>query len=296
MGNPLSYTKKYKTYDQFMAKIEDDLSTYADQGFIESDKYIDVVEECNAFLSVKINPTRPATLEIVNYKTKLPCDFKLWNRGFICDKVKSYETPKTVDKTTECNTCLTCNTCEGVCNHIIVTTEKEVLVMDRQIPLILTHPHYSCDSCENPLYGTEVSIERDGDDLYLLTGFKTGKIVITYVTDLISTEDIVIYDHPLVRGYYEYAVKEAILEDIWMNGKEEVKERYRFMSEKHRQSKINAKRFVNTPDFNEIRSYYKSKRARAYDKYFTPILTKRPKHSSYITGYPSYTDIYKSTH
>jgi hypothetical protein len=296
MGNPLDYNKSYKTYDEFMAKIEDDLSTYADQGFIEADKYIDVVDKCNAFLSIKVNPTRTVKLEVKNYKVKLPSDFKLWYRGFICHSVTTVKEPILTSKTTRVikTECETSDWIERNEHAVMtITTEQgEVIKMEDQVPLVLTQPHYVCADCgETNLYGAEVAIERDGDDLYLLTGFETATIIISFVTKLISPEDILIYDHPLVREYYEYAVKERIFEDIWLNGKEEVFRRYQLATEKHRQAKIEAKRFVNTPDFREIRSYYVSKRRRMYEKYYKPLLEKTQYSVLY---YNSYTDIYPS--
>lgn len=297
MGRPLYYNKTYRTYDELMAEIEDELSTYADQGFIESDKYIKVIEKCNSFLSVKINPTKHEILYVKDHKVKLPDDFKLWERGFICHSKTEHRGPVIRTRNTivnskkkDCNSCESCGECEETCTHTTVVTEElKSVTMDYQVPLILTHPHYTCSDCQPTALhnGCEVNIELDGDDKYLITGFQEGTIVIGYTVDMVSSENIIMYDHPLVREYYEYAVKERIFEDIWLNGKEEVFKRFQLATEKHRQSKIEAKRFVNTPDFNDLRSYHAAKRKRSYNKYFAPLYEKPyPKHLNIV--YPSY--------
>lgn len=282
---PNSYNNKYITFDEFMANIEDDLSSFADIGHIESDKYIRTVEKCSSFLSVKINPTKTKTINVINYKVKLPSDFKLWINGFICHKYVERVTPlstagfrmhtSTSGCTDSCTTCEVCSSCTNTCTHTI-TLEDETTYYDiyEQVPLVLTQQKYNCEDCQDTKFDNyyEVAIIKEKDDLYLLTGVKEAKIVVTYVSTMISKEDIMIYDHPLVRDYYEYAVKEKILEDIWLNGKDAVLQRYQLVTEKHRQSKIEAKRFVNTPDFNELKAYHRNHRIKMYNRYFAPIL------------------------
>lgn len=305
------YNNTYKTFAQLMADIEDDLSSYTDAGHIEPDKYIRIVEKCSSFLSVKINPSKVATLDVVKItsnkknvkgRAKLPANFKLWEAGFICHSFVERQFPEEFIKTTtttttsenECGSlCPTCNECSDTCIHITIEVTKETfLEVHHQIPLKLVTPHYACDDCNEPDFHNyqETSIEREGDDLYLNFAFDEGKIFIKYTAKMVSPNEILIYDHPLVLEYYEYAVKERILEDLWLNGKEQVYNKFQVTAAKHIEARKEAKRFVNTPDFAELREYYLDNRRRKYDKYFAPLLKKYAPHYRYNSYFKDLTN------
>ncbi len=279
---PNRYNYQYITFDQLMASVEDEMSSFVDQGHFESDKFIDVVESCSSFLSVKINPTRTVSLKVENYGVNLPPDFKLWERGVLCNsytetEYESQETTKTTvttDTTTTSGGCKTCSDTEEVVSTVVTTDTQTTYDIHEQMILLLVKPHYSCDTCDkDPFHNvTEVSIERSEDGLRLSTAFQEGTILVTYTSDLTSPSNILVYNHPLVRDYYKYAIKERLLEELWLNnGTENVYRRYQLMAQKHNQSKIIAKRFVNTPDFEDFINLYKSKRRKMYNKYWKPL-------------------------
>lgn len=286
------YNIEYITFDQLMANVEDDLSSYSDVGHIESDKLIRVVQKCNSFLSVKINQVKTAVLNVKKGKVVLPSDFKLWSTGFICHKYEERLTTNSAGfkmhmESSDCKTCVVCGECEKTCDHVVVLENTTLAVeVKEQVPLVLSQPEYTCETCDEPIFdgAYRVAIERHEDDLYLLCGFDEAKIIIRYISKMESPEDILIYDHPLVREYYEYAVKERILEELWLNGKEEVLRKYQLVTEKHRQAKIEAKRFVNTPDFSEIKGYHTSKRRKMYNKFWGPLTRKLPRSYSVNRG------------
>jgi hypothetical protein len=283
------YTVKYRTFDQFMYDVEDDLSSYADQGLIDRDKVLKVIQKCNSVLSLKINPKRNAILTLVNSKVALPSDFKLFSAAYICTGQKRYKLPEIEKEYTttyiDSSTCDTCNsttscTCDQVAQTVCVIkrTEEAVVEITGKFPLYLTEYKNTCDDCENTVGSgslDEIYIEQYKGNYYILSNLIEGDIYLEYIAEMVTKDDILILDHPLVIEYYEYAVKERILEDIWLNGKEDVVNRYRMMEEKHRRSKIDAVRFVRTPDFREIKKIYEANRERFSTRYFDPLYFKR---------------------
>ena len=55
-------------------------------------------------------------------------------------------------------------------------------------------------------------------DFYLTT-FKTGKVYLSYQGAMENDQgDLLVLDHPYCNEYYEYAIKQRILENMVWNG------------------------------------------------------------------------------
>jgi hypothetical protein len=66
-------------------------------------------------------------------------------------------------------------------------------------------------------------------------------------------------DHELINEYYEYALKERILENLYMNG-EDVAQRLQLIIPKLRAARNQALGLVNTPNFKEMQDLWKANR------------------------------------
>ena len=81
-----------------------------------------------------------------------------------------------------------------------------------------------------------------------------------------STGELVVMDHPLVNEYYEYAIKQRILENMIFAG-EPVSQQLNLIEARLRAARNNALSFVNTPDFAELQKIWSMNRRSQYDKY-----------------------------
>ena len=89
-------------------------------------------------------------------------------------------------------------------------------------------------------------------DNYLITNFKTGNVYISYQGAMEDDEgNLLVLDHPYCNEYYEYALKERILENMIFAG-ENVSQQLSYIQGKLRAARNNALGFVNTSDFEEI--------------------------------------------
>jgi len=291
------HTINYKTYSELMYDIEDDLSTFTDQGHIDRDKYIKIVQKCNSFLSVKINPEREVAIDIVGGRGKLPNNFKILEFAFICTKFKEYtsipgveihyeeEITPVTSLTKIKEDCVTmCGSPNYLCNkdkynctpyQVWRKSTNNYIEVSVASPVRLVNSQHCKSGCINSnIYSLyEINIIKEKDRYYINAGFDEGVIYVSYVAEMLTEDnDILILDHPLVTEYYEYAVKERIYEDLWLNGLDQVQNKMKLMIEKHMMSKREAKRFVSMSDFEELKTIHFDNRKRHELRYFTPIV------------------------
>lgn len=103
---------------------------------------------------------------------------------------------------------------------------------------------------------------------FLVTNFDEGLVYINYQS-LMEDDDgnLLVMDHPLANEYYEYALKQRIYENLFMNG-ENVANYLQLVEQKLRVARNNALSFINTPDFNEMRKTWEMNRKAQYSLYY----------------------------
>jgi hypothetical protein len=113
-------------------------------------------------------------------------------------------------------------------------------------------------------------------DGFLFTNFQEGKVYLSYLGDLIDDEgNLLVLDNEYANEYYEYALKERILENLLMNG-ENVGDRYSLINQKLRMARNNAVSMVNTPNFKEMHKLWQTNRKAQYHKYFNMFKSYYP--------------------
>jgi hypothetical protein len=135
-----------------------------------------------------------------------------------------------------------------------------------------------CD-CPNLYYNThnEGWIENG----YLFTTFETGKVYVNYQSTLEDENgNLLVPDHELLNEYYEYALKERILENLYMNG-EDVAQRLQLVAPKLRAARNQALSLVNTPNFRELEKMWAANRKAMYGKFYDMFKSYPPNSSFY---------------
>jgi len=78
---------------------------------------------------------------------------------------------------------------------------------------------------------------------------------------------LLILDHPMINEYYEYGLKQRILENLYMNG-EDVMQKLNLIEQRFRGARNNALSIVNTPNFKELSKLHDMNRRAMYGKYY----------------------------
>ena len=107
---------------------------------------------------------------------------------------------------------------------------------------------------------------RDG---YVWTNLKTANMYINYQGALENADgELMVPDHPFLNEYYEYAMKERLLENLAFEG-ENVGNQLQLVIAKLRGARNNALSLVNTPNFSEMKQVWTLNRKAMYNRYYS---------------------------
>lgn len=149
----------------------------------------------------------------------------------------------------------------------------------RLIPLRMKQSQeIECD-CPNLYYDTaNQGWIKDG---FLFTTFETGKVYLNYQGAMEDEAgNLLVPDHDLLNDYYEYAIKQRLLENLFMNG-EDVSARLQLVEQKLRAARNQALSLVNTPNFKELEQMWWTNRKAMYNKYYDMFKSYSPNKAFY---------------
>jgi hypothetical protein len=121
--------------------------------------------------------------------------------------------------------------------------------------------------------GKKDSLDNTGNNGYIKNGFlytniEEGKLYLSYQGALEDEDgNLLVLDHPMINEYYEYALKQRLLENLFMSG-EEVSQKMQLVEQRLRAARNNALSIVNTPDFAEMKQLWETNRKAQYGKYY----------------------------
>jgi len=274
---------KYRTFDELMDEVRLDFFTYEMEGMIEPSQLIKVAQKVNYDLGLRIYTEKQKVLEIVNGKVKLPDDFYILTMALLCAdyRVREEVLQGTHTEDVYMNVCTTCNQptdncgCESV---VTVCENKYVKVMHKknyvtkeytEFKRLYVRPAKAVDPVcsQKPEYHNWMEAELRNGFLYII-GIETGTVYLNYLGNLEDENgNLLVMDHPMVNEYYEYSIKQRVLENLSMNG-EDVVQKMQLIEQRLRPARNNALSMVNTPDFKEMYNLWKLNREAMYGKYY----------------------------
>lgn len=163
-------------------------------------------------------------------------------------------------------------TCKGDVIQLVQTLTYETRYYKSVYPLRITSNTEDLNGmCPNLYWDSPLTavLKRDGDTRWLHTSFETGKVYINYQGHLEDDEgNLLVPDHDMINEYYEYAIKQRILENLIMNDEEVNPQKIQLIESRYRAAKNAAKSIVNTPNFQELKELFKANRNAMYAKYY----------------------------
>lgn len=104
---------------------------------------------------------------------------------------------------------------------------------------------------------------------FIYTSMKTGKLYINY-QGMMEDDDgnLLVPDHPMLNEFYEYAIKQRILENMIMNGESVNSNQIQIIEQRLRAARNNAYSLVNTPNFSELRRIWEINRKAQYHNFY----------------------------
>ena len=274
---------KYRTFDELLHEVATDFVQYNNEGMIEPGQLIKVAQRVNYDLGLRIHGTKEKVLDIEKSKTKLPDDFYVLNYAMLCGKytvsqpvLQGRQTENIILSSDLCKRCgepdPTCS-CEKTYTVECKTGEKiYVQVVEKRSYETRTYETFERIHIDTTS-GKKDALNNTHKTGYIKNGFiytnlEQGKLFISYQGALEDHEgNLLVLDHPMINEYYEYAIKQRILENLYMNG-EEVTQKIQLVEQRLRAARNNALTIVNTPDFAEMKQLWETNRKAQYGKYY----------------------------
>lgn len=293
----MGVSQKYRTFSQLMEDVSIDFSTYALEGMIEPQQLIKVATRVNYDLGLRIHRTKEVVIDIEHGKAQLPTDFAYINYAFRCGSytinnsmpsgthVETFNDVPYVPSPGEVTQCEDGQACKDVCVVKTCDDTNSYQLVQRVGPsqyrqfsswTQLRIQNVNSPTCFCPELGAQALDVAEIQDGYMITTFKTGKVYLSYQGAMEdSNGDLLVLDQPYCNEYYEYALKERILENMVWQG-ENVSQQLGLVTGRLRAARNNALGFVNTPNFAEMRKLHTMNRRAQYHNYYNMFLSYAP--------------------
>ena len=187
-----------------------------------------------------------------------------------CDPCNKCGTPCCDGPCSTCNTSVgSCSlTCKGETTQLVQTLKFETRQFSVLKPIrMLENPQMIDCNCPN-LYW-ESAFTGWIKDGWLFLNFKTGKVYLNYQSALEDDDgNILVPDHPMLNEYYEYALKQRILENLIMDDEVVSQTKIQLIESRYKEARLYAKSIVNTPNFEELHRVWKMNRKAMYSRYY----------------------------
>lgn len=272
---------KYKTFQQLLDEVAVDFNTYDLEGMIDPAQLIKVAQRVTYELGLRLYKPKDDILEINKGKARLPLDFYVLNYANLCGQYQVTEPvisgtqieERIIDpQYTNDKPCV--KPCTSACGdyvYLVQTLKSETRTYDVFYPLNIQNSKLVASNCPNLQNDTRYpqapyAYLKDG---FLYTNHLENAVVhINYLGNLEDEDgNLLVLDHPLVNEYYEYALKQRILENLYING-EDVVQRLQLIEQRIRAARNNALSLVNTPDYAEMEKLWETNRKAMYGKYY----------------------------
>jgi hypothetical protein len=271
---------KYRTFDQLLSDVAVDFPVQYQEGMIETAQLIKVAQRVTYDLGLRVHQEKRAMVDVERRRGRLPDDFYVLHFAMICTRFHVESPVLTGTQTEEVFVCplpddtdvCDCRPtpCVTKCGQHMLLKQKfksEVRVYDAFAPIRLKDGKQIACGCPNVRVhcGSEGYL-RDG---WLYTNFDCGQVFVDYLGRL---EDdachLLVPDHPFLNEFYEYALKQRILENMAFLG-EPVTNQIGLIEQRLRAARNNALSVVNTPDFKEMRDVVEGNRRYMLDRFYS---------------------------
>ncbi len=129
--------------------------------------------------------------------------------------------------------------------------------------------NYGDPACNLEFFPSDKYRIKINNNFVHAVNFQDGELYVNYESVMEDDKgNLLVLDHPVVNEYYEYALKKRIIENLLLNG-ENVGEKLKYIMGELKIARNNALSFINTPDYNEIKTMWEKNRKAMYNKYYS---------------------------
>lgn len=273
---------KYITLDEVIASVKEDFHSFDDMGLIDKSRIIKTVLWCNEKLGIPIHKTKEVFLKVRDYKAELPLNF--WKVNYVCAletgsfNISGYRDPfnNTVTEQMKCEAemCTYVEGCTTKCSPLIIKRDQGVEVFRyshwTELSLSKSSSAFADKYCFNK---PRCKYTIDIDEEEIATPFREGELYMMY-TSTMEDEDgnILVPFHPLITSWYEWSIKEKILQDLIFNSDADAAGLLKLAQQEKAKYWLDAWNFQMEPEYRQAQKWQAQKEANFYTKYHKMIL------------------------
>lgn len=268
---------KYKKFTQLLDEVLVDFQTFNLEGMIDPQQYIKIALRVNYELGLRIHRSWDVILDIEHGKAKLPDDFYVLNFANLVGKYTVQDPVisgthiedvvlETIPDTDTCGRVKACTSSCGQYYSLVQSLKSEVRTYEEFFPLQVGKAKVVSEDCPNiEVKSANKAQIRDG---FIFTNMETAKVHMNYIGNMEDDKgNLLVVDHPIINEFYEYAIKQRILENLLMNG-EDVTQKIQLIEQRLRAARNNALTITNMPDFAEMKKLWEMNRKAMYGRYY----------------------------
>lgn len=310
MASPTLKELQYRKFDDLLNEVYIDLPSLTREGMVEPAQLIKIAQTCNYEMGLKIYKTKETLLVVEHGRTKLPSDFHMLNYAVLCSHYRICEpgtfsglhtedvyTPisqsdvyhHSIERSDVCENNLLPSdpwhqdkcfvTCNGKMEVNVIEYHSNEIREYSSFEQIRMVPSKEASSfCVNTSFrnAPHTGSIKDGF-LWVPTmrergGNGHGRMYICYLGAMEDEDgNLLVLDHPKINEYYEWALKERILQNLYLNGETDLLQRWQMAKKERDSARIQALSITTMPDFYELRQVIESNRRVQYHKYLHPF-------------------------
>lgn len=101
---------------------------------------------------------------------------------------------------------------------------------------------------------------------------RCAKVYICYLGSMEDADgNLLVLDHPKINEYYEWAIKERIFQNMYLNGEPNIERRLQLVQAELKSARAQALSIATMPDFYELKNTIETNRRAMYYKYLHPF-------------------------
>jgi hypothetical protein len=272
-------TFELKPINELFAIVKNDLRKFDNEGLIDDGNLVKTVMYCNDKLGISIREIREIGLPVNDFKAELPLDFeKLY---YVC-ALKATGTMMTgvrnpwdnnFDQDIIYEAKLDRESLGCVDNYRVVIQKDTTPVYYNyntwtQLDVSSAGDKYCLPNCPNRRTKGKYTIDIRDD--HIDTPFKAGTLYMMYVGLMMDIDGNILFPfHPLITPYYEWCLKEKVLQDAIFNSDSPgVGELLKYAEAERAKAWIEAFNFTTEKGFGEYVEAQRKKEMKWYNQYF----------------------------
>lgn len=261
---------KLKKADDIIDIVIQELKSFKTVGLIDRSILYRHIENLNKFFLPKFIKEKKTVLEINDYKSELPNDFKklIFACGFFKYEIETFKNNRQGILIKEETFCAEyknkdeCNIFIDECDNEVKLTQylgtNETRLYYNNFPICIKkqEKNFCIDECVNLEKKCISHIEII--DNYVITNFEKGYICLTYIPDAVNEKnELLVPDDSIILNFYIDKLKYIVIEDIYLNGQADVVQRLSLLKNNLIDSEGRAKSYYKQSEYKDFINFHK---------------------------------------